>query len=87
MRVVCLDVDFISPTVSDNAFTFSTILLFFRKSTTFTLPNLSKLGPGVTVPYDPAAFGNGGPVHVSFSNYYLPVSPGVNKGLNKLGLE
>ena len=38
------------------------------------------------MPYDPAAFGQGGPVHVSYSNFYLPISPYVNKAFKALGL-
>ena len=73
--------------VGDQSYTFPNLLSYFKKSITFTPPNLSKLGPGVTVPYDPSAFGNGGPVHVSYSNYYLPVSPAANEGFDKLGLK
>ena len=41
----------------------------------------------MTVPYDPAAFGNGGPLQISYSNYYLPISPYSNKGFSKLGFK
>ena len=41
----------------------------------------------MTIPYDPSAFGDGGPVHVSYSNFYQPISPAANKGFDKLGLK
>ena len=73
-------------TVGDQSFTFDNLLPYFKKSIDFTPPNLAKLGPGVTVPYDPSAFGQGGPVHVSYSNFYLPISPYINKAFKALGL-
>ncbi|KAI4162703.1 MAG: hypothetical protein LQ342_003749 [Letrouitia transgressa] len=73
--------------VGDDSFTFDNILPFFKKSVQFTPPNQSKLGPGVTVPYDPSAFGQGGPLRVSYSNFYQPISPFVNKAFAALGLK
>ncbi len=37
--------------------------------------------------YDPTAFSpSGGPLHVSYSNYYQPLSSGFIKGLQSIGL-
>ena len=70
--------------VSDPSYTFSSLLPYFKKSVTFTPPNYSKLGPGVEIPYDPSAFGDGGPLQVSYSNFYQTVSQGAIEGFNKL---
>ena len=70
----------------DQSFTFDNLLPYFQKPIKFTPPNLAKLGPGVTVPYDPSAFGPGGSVHVCYSNFYRPISPYINKAFKALGL-
>ena len=57
------------------------------KSVNFTPPNIEKLGLGADVNYDPSAFSaSGGPLHVSYSNYYQPLSSGFIKGLQAIGL-
>ena len=73
--------------VGDQSWTFESLLPYFQKSVDFTPPNIDKLGPGPDVNYDPAAFSaSGGPLHVSYSNYYQPLSFGVIKGLQSIGL-
>ena len=72
--------------VGDQSFTFPNLLPSFKKSINFTPPNLTKLGAGVTVPYDASAFGPGGPVQVSYSNFFLPISSYINSAFKALGL-
>ena len=72
--------------VSDDSYTFDNILPYFKESITLTPPNFSKLGPGVPVPYAPAAFCDGRPVHVSYNNFCWPFSPAANDAFKKLGL-
>lgn len=73
--------------VGDQSWTFESVLPYFQKSVDFTPPNIDKLGPGADVNYDPAAFSaSGGPLHVSYSNYYQPLSFGLIKGLQSIGL-
>ena len=73
--------------VGDQSWTFENALPYFQKSVNFTPPNIDKLGQGADVNYDPAAFSvSGGPLHVSYSNYYQPISPGLIRGLQSIGL-
>lgn len=74
--------------IGDQSWTFENTLSYFQKSVKFTPPNIDALGPGADVNYDPAAFSpSGGPLHVSYSNYYQPLSPGLIRGLQAIGLE
>ncbi len=68
--------------VDDGSYTFENLLPYFQKSVQFTKPN------DASTLYDPTAFStSGGPLHVSYSNYTQPISPGVQQGLQKLGLK
>ena len=69
-------------TVRDDSYTFENILPYFKKSVQFTNPS------DVSISYDPTAFSSsGGPLDVSYTNYALPISPGVQQGLQTLGLK
>lgn len=72
--------------VKDPSYTFENTLPYFKKSIRFTPPNYAKRAPGSTVHYDPSAFGNGGPLEVSYFNYWMPFSPYVKKALQALGM-
>ena len=73
--------------VGDQSWTFENILPYFKKSVSFTPPNVKSLGPNADVNYDPAVFSpSGGPLHVSYSNYYQPLSSGLIKGMKAIGL-
>ena len=68
--------------VGDDSYTFENILPFFKRSAHFTAPN------NAAVRYDPNAFSlDGGPLDVSYSNYALPITPGVEAGLQELGMK
>lgn len=72
--------------VNDQSFTFSNLLPYFKKSIIFTPPNYAKRG-GPNLAYDASAFSStGGPLHVSFWNYFIPVSSFFKVALLKLGL-
>ena len=61
--------------VGDSSYEFPNFLPYFKK-VNFTAPNYALRG-GPPVKYDPSAFsapGTGGPLHVAFWNYYLPLS-------------
>jgi choline dehydrogenase len=56
----------------DQSYTWPNVLPYFKKSTTFTPPNLEKrFPPNATVLYDPTVFDNSlnGPVQVSYGNW------------------
>ena len=42
------------------------------------------MGVNDNISYDPAAYGPGGPLHVTYSNYYQPMNPGLIKGFEAL---
>ena len=72
--------------VDDESFTFDNFLPFFKKSPHLTPPNIAKRGPGSEVSYDAAAFSpDGGPLQVSYPNFYQPFSPYVKAAFTKLG--
>ena len=73
--------------VGDQSFTFDNLLPFFKRSVNFTGPNLALRG-GPSVAYDPAPFSSsGGPLHVSFWNYFIPASGIIRQGLLNLGFK
>lgn len=73
--------------VDDQSFTFDNLLLFFKKSVSFTPPNLSLRG-GRQVAYDPKSSStDGGPLRVSFWNSFFPASSAIERGLRKMGLK
>ncbi|KAL8759408.1 MAG: hypothetical protein Q9199_000777 [Rusavskia elegans] len=80
-----------SPTpyhVGDQSFTFERLLAYFRKSPHFTPPDYAKRGPGSSLLYSPDAFSSdGGPLQVSYTNFYQPFSTYVKLALQKLGLQ
>ena len=74
--------------VGDSSYTFSNLLPYFKKSCHFTPPNQAKLGPSAPVfKYDASVFSpSGGPLHVSYVNYYAPTGPPVQDAFQKVGM-
>lgn len=73
--------------VGDQSYTFDNILPYFKRSPQFTPPDYSKRGAGSEVLYDPEAFSpDGGPLQVSYSNYYHPISSFIKRTFLSLGL-
>jgi len=73
--------------VGDQSYTFQNLMPYFKKSINFTPPDYSKRG-GPPLAYDASAFSPaGGPLHVSFWNYFVPVSEYIKKGLLTLGFK
>ncbi|KAI4172566.1 MAG: hypothetical protein LQ346_008578, partial [Caloplaca aetnensis] len=70
--------------VGDPSWAWESILPYFKKSIDFTPPNTAKMGVDANISYDPAAYGQGGPLHVTYSNYYQPMNPGLIKGFKAL---
>ena len=57
------------------------------KSVNFTPPNYEKRGQDSQIAYDPDAFSpDGGPLRVSYANYYSPTSAFVKKAFEDVGL-
>ena len=73
--------------VGDQSFIFSKILRYFEKSVNYTQPNCAKRGASSQIKIDPSVFSpTGGPLRVSYFNYYLPFSRYVAKALQRIGL-
>ncbi|KAL8725086.1 MAG: hypothetical protein Q9166_007580 [cf. Caloplaca sp. 2 TL-2023] len=74
--------------VGDQSYAFEKVLAYFQKSPHFTPPNYAKRGPGSSLLYDPNAFtASGGPLQVSYTNFYQPISSFIKQALQKLGLK
>lgn len=70
--------------VGDQSWTWNNTYPFFKKSVDFTPPNYAKRGPNTTVEYDPNAFSaSGGPLQVTYANYFSPISPYIRTAFAK----
>lgn len=78
--------------VDDENYTFENTLPYYKKSVEFTPPDAAKRSAGTTadtsVDFDPAAFNpTGGPLQVSYVNYFQPFSQYIEKAFRTLGLK
>ena len=74
--------------MGDDSYTFDRILPFFKKSPAFTPPNYAKRGAGGPVAFDASAFSSlGGPLQVSYSNFWQPIGDYVRTAFNRLGFK
>ena len=74
--------------VGDQSYTFNNLLPYFRKSPQFTPPDYSKRGIGSEILYDTDSFNpDGGPLQVSYSNFYHPISSFIRRAFSNLGLQ
>ncbi|KAL8670366.1 MAG: hypothetical protein Q9168_005093 [Polycauliona sp. 1 TL-2023] len=72
--------------VGDPSWAWDGILPYYKKSVQFTPPNMAKMGVDANISYDQAAYGPGGPLHVTYSNYYQPMNPGLSKGFEAINM-
>jgi len=75
--------------VGDDSYKWENVLPYFKKSTTFTPPNLAKRFPTNATPiYDPTVFDNSlkGPIQVSYSNYIDITSTWLAIAMQSIGL-
>ncbi|KAL8901478.1 MAG: hypothetical protein Q9207_005176 [Kuettlingeria erythrocarpa] len=74
--------------IGDQSYTFDKLLPYFQRSVRFSPPDYVKRGAESSVLYDQDAFSSaGGPLHVSYRNFYQPFSAFIKQGLQKLGLK
>lgn len=74
--------------VGDQSYTFENLLPYFQKSPSFTSPDYAKRGPGSSVTYSQdALIASGGPLRVSYTNFYQPFSAYFKQALQDLGLK
>ncbi len=73
--------------VGDPSYTFQALLPYFEKSPHLTPPDYGKRQVGGQVLYDPTAFSPaGGPLQVSYSNFWQPISDYLKNAFSSLGL-
>ena len=73
--------------VGDTSYEFENVLPYYEKSVNFTPPDYSKRTLSPPVKYNASAYSpSGGPLHVSYWNYYFPISKYFAKGFQKVGL-
>lgn len=75
--------------VGDDSYKWDNVLPYFKKSTTFTPPNLAKRFPAnATVLYDPTAFDNShhGPVQISYGNWIDVTTTWLAVAMESIGL-
>ncbi|KAF6228247.1 hypothetical protein HO133_007977 [Letharia lupina] len=75
-------------TVGDDSYTFHNLLPYFQKSCNFSPPDDGKRKTGnATVKFDPQAFSvDGGPLHVSYSNWVDPALTWFQQAFAAVGL-
>lgn len=60
----------------------------YRKSATLQPPDYTKIDPAADIHFDESDFNaDGGPLHVSYSNYAGPYGPALRDALNRVGIE
>lgn len=75
--------------VGDDSYKWENVLPFFKKSTTFTPPNLAKRVPAnATALYDPTAFDNSlkGPIQISYGNWMDVTTTWLAVALQSIGM-
>ncbi|KAJ5777180.1 hypothetical protein N7520_000426 [Penicillium odoratum] len=73
--------------VNDSSYKFDAVLPYYKKSATFTEPNMNLRAKNATPEYKTEAFdSNGGPLQVSYANYAQPFSSWMELGMNAIGI-
>jgi choline dehydrogenase len=74
--------------VGDDSYTWPNFLHYLEKSVQFTPPNLEKMGPNVSIPYDSSVYSkSGGPLQVSYPNYRQPFDEYLIKAFSGSGMK
>lgn len=73
--------------VQDKSYTFDKVLPYFKRTVQFTPPNQRLRACNATVPFDGDPFyPDGQPLHVTYSNYGMPFSSWMKRGLEAIGI-
>ncbi|KAE8150939.1 hypothetical protein BDV25DRAFT_139372 [Aspergillus avenaceus] len=73
--------------VNDSSYVFEEVLPYYKKSVQFTPPNTKTRFDNATTGFDASAFEEqGGPLQVSYSNYAMPFSTWMSRGMNAIGI-
>ena len=73
--------------VNDSSYTFDNALPYYKKSVHFTPPDVEKRAENGTAGFDTDAYDpQGGPLQVSYSNYAMPFSSWMKRGMQAIGI-
>ncbi|KAL8861945.1 MAG: hypothetical protein Q9178_001815 [Gyalolechia marmorata] len=73
--------------VRDEFWTWDNVYPAYKKSVTFQPPDYTKIDPSQNISYDPSAFDdNGGPLHISYGNYFGPSGNPMKEAMGRAGL-
>ncbi|KAL8911257.1 MAG: hypothetical protein Q9171_003555 [Xanthocarpia ochracea] len=73
--------------VRDEFWTWDNVYPAYKKSVTFQPPDYTKIDPSQNISYDPSAFDdNGGPLHISYGNYFGPSGEPMKEAMGRAGL-
>ncbi|KAJ5707287.1 Glucose-methanol-choline oxidoreductase [Penicillium malachiteum] len=75
--------------VKDSSYKFDEVLPFYKKSVTFTKPNINERAVNATTEFSSEGFDmeDGGPLQVSFPNYAQPFSSWMKLGMEEIGIK
>lgn len=76
-----------SSQVNDAFWSWANVFPAYKKSTHFQPPDYTKIDPSYNIAYDQSAFTpTGGPLHVSYGNYFGPSGPSLLSAMQAAGL-
>ena len=74
--------------MGDNFWAWDEVYPAYKRSCTFQSPDYTKIDPSQKIYFDPLAFNaNGGPLHVSYGNYFGPSGTPLQAAIRDAGLE
>ncbi|KAJ5733442.1 Glucose-methanol-choline oxidoreductase [Penicillium malachiteum] len=75
--------------VNDSSYKFNEVLPFYKKSVTFTKPNIDERAENATTQFSSEGFDmeDGGPLQVSYPNYAQPFSSWMKLGMEDIGIK
>ncbi|MCJ1356957.1 MAG: hypothetical protein MMC33_006953 [Icmadophila ericetorum] len=74
--------------VDDDFWTWDNVYPAYKKSCDFQPPDYSKINPSEKITWDPSAFSSdGGPLHVSYGNYFGPSGPALQAAMEGAGMK
>ncbi|KAJ5730272.1 Glucose-methanol-choline oxidoreductase [Penicillium malachiteum] len=75
--------------LNDSSYTFDAVLPFYKKSVTFTKPNIAERADNATTGFSSEGFDmeDGGPLQVSYPNYAQPFSSWMRLGMEEIGIK
>lgn len=74
--------------VDDDFWTWENVYPAYKKSCRFQPPDFTKIDPAINLTWDRTAFGDaGGPLHISYGNYFGPSGPALQDAMKADGFK